>query len=508
MNSAATLPDWFIEATDSAVDALLLGADNESYRNEVVWSPLPGPQTAALESEADELFYGGAAGGGKTDLAIGLSLTQHKKSIIFRRIYKNLRGIIDRTIDIVGDKNGLNLSSYVWRNLPGGRTIEYGAMEHEHDKQNYKGIPHDLYVFDEAPDFTETQITFVTAWLRTIDPNQRCRVVYTGNPPTTTEGEWIVRRFAAWLDEHHPNPALPGELRWYAFIDDKEIECENGETFEHNGETIKPKSRTFIPARVDDNPYYLATGYKTQLQNLHEPLRSQLLYGDFAVGTQDDEWQVIPTNWVLLAQERWEKMHRPHLALRAVGVDVAHGGKDKTSISKLYGTWFDEITSYPGIETPKGQDVADRVIKAMNSENAVIGVDAVGYGASAHERLEDFPNLSVVAINAGSASNATDKSGMYGFTNLRAEMVWKFREALDPDSGENIALPPSRQLRVDLCAPRYSLVGGKYKIEDKLAIKTRIGRSPDEGEAVLHCWYIANYQLSGSTLLRFGRRDD
>jgi hypothetical protein len=39
------------------------------------WSPNPGPQAQAFACEADELFYGGQAGGGKTDLGLGLALT-------------------------------------------------------------------------------------------------------------------------------------------------------------------------------------------------------------------------------------------------------------------------------------------------------------------------------------------------------------------------------------------------------------------------------------------------
>ena len=39
----------------------------------MAWVPNPGPQTQAFLCEADELFYGGEAGGGKTDLGIGLS---------------------------------------------------------------------------------------------------------------------------------------------------------------------------------------------------------------------------------------------------------------------------------------------------------------------------------------------------------------------------------------------------------------------------------------------------
>ena len=39
--------------------------------DETPWRPLPGPQTLAFDSQADIVGYGGAAGGGKTDLACG-----------------------------------------------------------------------------------------------------------------------------------------------------------------------------------------------------------------------------------------------------------------------------------------------------------------------------------------------------------------------------------------------------------------------------------------------------
>ena len=46
------------------------------------WVPNPGPQTEAFFSKADEVFYGGQAGGGKTDLLLGLALTAHTKSLV------------------------------------------------------------------------------------------------------------------------------------------------------------------------------------------------------------------------------------------------------------------------------------------------------------------------------------------------------------------------------------------------------------------------------------------
>src|SRR5690606_28848424 len=126
-------------------------------------------------------------------------------------------------------------------------------------------------------------------WARTTDPRQRVRIIATGNPPTTAEGEWVIRYWRAWLDAQHPYPAQPGELRWYARVDNEDQERESGEPFAWKGETITPKSRTFIPALLRDNPHLSHDGrYEAVLQNLPEPLRSQLLFGDFTVGVEDD----------------------------------------------------------------------------------------------------------------------------------------------------------------------------------------------------------------------------
>ena len=73
----------------------------ESYEKiQSEWHPLPGPQTQAYYSEADQLFFGGAAGGGKTDCILGIAHQQHKRTIIYRREYGQLKGIIERAREI------------------------------------------------------------------------------------------------------------------------------------------------------------------------------------------------------------------------------------------------------------------------------------------------------------------------------------------------------------------------------------------------------------------------
>ena len=142
-------------------------------------------------------------------------------------------------------------------------------------------------------------VQFVTTWLRTTRPNQRCRVVLTGNPPSSQEGQWILEDYAPWLDRTFHDPAKPGELRWFVRdpADPSRIrwtKTSDPVKDEKTGKTIRPLSRTFIPALLKDNPR-LGDDYYARLNAQPEPLRSQMLYGDFSIGLQDNAWQVIPT---------------------------------------------------------------------------------------------------------------------------------------------------------------------------------------------------------------------
>lgn len=442
-------------------------------------------QWQALLTRADELFYGGAAGGGKTDLVLGASIELHEHSAIFRRVYPNLASIMRRAREIIKDRAQENKADKLWT-FPDGKTIEFGAVQYEDDKTNWQGRPHDLKAFDELPEFTESQYIFICGWNRTTTEGQRVRVIATGNPPLNEAGNWIIRRWAAWLDPKHPNPARPGELRWYATIDGEEAEFLTGEPIEHNGETIYKRSRTFIPAFVDDNPFYANDkNYVSVLQSLPEPLRSMLLKGDFQASYEVDPWQVIPTEWVLLAQERWRGRQKPETPLTAVGIDPARGGKDKMSMSKRYDNFFDELVWWPGIVTTNGPKSAELVRQALGEViPGYMNVDVIGYGASTFDSLNGMYN-NVIPINVASGSNYRDRSGKLVMRNLRAEYYWRMREALDPVYGDDVALPPGNDLVADLCSARYEVKTSGVMIESKEDIKKRLGRSPDKGESIL-----------------------
>ena len=155
------------------------------------WVPNVGPQTEAYYSEADEIFYGGEAGGGKTDLGVGLALTEHQRTLILRRINKDALKIKPRIEEILGSDSGYNGQLQRWKLKD--RQIDIAGCEQESDKQRFKGDPHDLIVFDEGTDFLESQYRFIIRWNRSIDPKQRCRVLVTSNPPTTADGLWVVK---------------------------------------------------------------------------------------------------------------------------------------------------------------------------------------------------------------------------------------------------------------------------------------------------------------------------
>ena len=481
-----------------------------------LWEPNPNhpdgrenPQRTAYYSKADILGYGGAAGGGKTSLLLGLAATQHKRSAIFRRVFPNLRGVIEESRAIFNRENQerikdtFNESLHRW-SLSDGRMIEFEACQYENDKEKQRGRPRDFYGFDEATEFTRSQFEFITAWNRSTDPNQRCRIVLTFNPPTDDGGSWVIDYFLPWFAHlfpnqfQHPNPARPGELRWYTTVKGKDIECVNADPFEIDGEVVKPQSRTFIPARLEDNPHLADTDYRTRLQALPEPLRSQLLYGDFAADSQADPWQVIPTAWVKAAQKRWMEREKPDMPLSGVGVDVARGGRDNLTIARRYGTWFSEVAKTPGVDVQDGPTAAGLVFHELEHERHIgyINVDVIAVGSSPYDSLAAMYEGVARPVNVSHGSEYTAMSNtqpprpLFKMRNVRAEMYWRFREALDPERGSDIALPPGNEIVADLCAAKYKvLAGGVIQIEEKDKIKERIGRSPDVGEAIMLAWF-------------------
>jgi len=478
----------------------------ETFKDEV-WIANPGPQHEALISKADLLLYGGQGGGGKTDLLAGLALGQHQRSLILRPQYTDLSAIIERFTNIAGTTTGLNKSPPPQFRF-GDRVIDFGAANSLDAAETWQGNPHDLIGFDEACQFLEVVVRFLMGWNRAADQvlggeiTQRSRTVLASNPPIGPEGEWIIGMFRPWLDITHTSPAAHGELRWYITDPDgRDMEVKDGNDIkEFDNVKYIPKSRTFIPAALSDNPFLIDTGYQATLDAMPEPLRSAIRDGNFMAAREDDAFQVIPQGWVVQANERWRNTPKPLTAMTALGVDVARGGRDDTVLSPRYGGYFEPQVIVPGRETPDGPSIA-ALCAGMLRDGAMIGVDNIGVGADAETSLANA-NLPFEAMNGAEKANGHTRDGAFGFATRRSEMWWMLREALDPDYGYDLALPPDPALMADLTTPTYEVRPGtppKIYVESTKDMMKRLGRSPDRGSALVYSWNCSEMALHGST---------
>jgi hypothetical protein len=431
-----------------------------------------------------------------TDLLAGLALTRHKRSLLMRPQYTDLSALIERVVAIAGTRQGLNQQPPA-QFKHGGRVIDFGAAATLDRAQTWQGNPHDLIGIDEACQFIEAVVRFILGWNRAAHDDldrkssQRTRSILASNPPLSAEGQWIVGMFRPWLDpNYHPRAGF-GELRWFVTDPDgRDMEVDGPDDCrEWEGKVYRPKSRTFIPAALGDNPFLIDTGYQATLDAMPEPMRSAIRDGNFMAAREDSEFQVIKTAWVLAAEERWAKGKPDDVPMSALGLDVARGGRDQTVLSPRYGVWFDNLICVPGRETPNGPAVAG-LVAAHLRDGAPVNVDSIGIGAAAEDALANA-SIGFNAINGAAGSARATRDGAFHFVTRRSELWWCLREALDPDYGMNIALPPDPALRADLTAPTFTVRRGeppKIYVESKEDIIKRLGRSPDRGDAVVYAW--------------------
>jgi hypothetical protein len=209
---------------------------------------------------------------------------------------------------------------------------------------------------------------------------------------------------------------------------------------------------------------------------------------------KDNDYQVLPSQWIADAQQRWkDKGGNPPYGSRqsCIAVDVAQGGSDQTVLVWRADTHYASPIIVPGAETPTGKEVAALVVKNRDNPFCPVIIDVGGgYGGAAIERLKSN-NIEVTRFNGANASSKLSNDGAkLAFHNVRAEAWWRFRECLRPDQpgGSPICLPDDPQDRADLAAPRWTLGARGVIIESKEDIKTRLGRSPDVGDAIVTAW--------------------
>ncbi len=209
--------------------------------------------------------------------------------------------------------------------------------------------------------------------------------------------------------------------------------------------------------------------------------------GEFAASPGES---VIPLPWVEAANERW------HEALERgegdtypshAGLDVARFGTDENVLALVAGDVVGPLQ-----RPPQGDSiaVANAVLPSVGTGpiGPLLLVDADGVGAGVYDQLRIWPDLAprLRPFVAGEGTDWRERTGILRFGNLRAAAWWHLRDLLNPTWSPSLALPPDDLLIGDLTAPRYYQgAGDRMFIESKDAIRKRIGRSTDAGDAVV-----------------------
>lgn len=190
------------------------------------------------------------------------------------------------------------------------------------------------------------------------------------------------------------------------------------------------------------------------------------------------------------------------------GVDVGTGNldRDPATVAPLYGDIFTQIAVHRFTDKYPDMQLVG-IVNGLLEAGGIAVVDALGQGSGVVSRLREL-DRPVLPFVAGAGSSERDRSGAFGFKNLRAQAWWRFREALaDPES--TLALPDDPILTGELIAPTWRAhSGAKIQVESKDDIAARLGKlesrkrlneggSTNRADAVIQAHYgrTANAEL-------------
>ena len=229
--------------------------------------------------------------------------------------------------------------------------------------------------------------------------------------------------------------------------------------------------------------------------------------GEFASSSSDG---VISLSWVERSNLRWQIMNDLVEAGQAswgeldrLGVDVGRGG-DPTAMARRHGRYISRIDHSDVADLMAVEGMMVGVVRGHPGCTAV--VDVIGIGAGVFDRSQEEEPAVAARIAAFVASARTDRkdaSGELGFSNLRSLGWWTLRELFMNDE---IDVPPDDLLIGDLTAPHWrQMSGGKIQIEEKDKIKERLGRSTNDGDAVMQAFVDVVDMTSLESLDAYGK---
>lgn len=219
---------------------------------------------------------------------------------------------------------------------------------------------------------------------------------------------------------------------------------------------------------------------------------------------------LIPEIWIERAEERWKEYVKvngvtpPSGIPPRFGVDVAGMGRDNTVYVPRYNNFVPHIKKYNSGGKADHMSIAGEVSNFIKqNKKGMAFIDTIGEGAGVWSRLIELKHSEHVAVSVKYSEGAKDKkdnyltdyTGAYNFANMRAYCFWAVRDWLDPKNETGAMLPPSETFKEEASEILWRFRSdGKVIIEEKEDIKKRIGRSPDEFDALANTFHPAQYK--------------
>jgi len=247
---------------------------------EVAFNPNQGPQTEFLAAPERDVLYGGAAGGGKSYALLADALryahNSNHRGLLLRRTLGELTELIDKSRQLylkAFPEAVFKESKSTWI-FPSGATILFSYLDRDTDVTRYQGQSFNWIAIDEITHYPTPYVwEYLRSRLRTTDqsiiPYMRC----TANPGGV--GGW-------WIKKMYIDPSKSNTPFWARDVESNRILRYGSSNAEKAGKPLF--QRRFIPARLTDNPYLMASGeYEAMLNSLPEVERRRLLEGDWDV---------------------------------------------------------------------------------------------------------------------------------------------------------------------------------------------------------------------------------
>lgn len=264
----------------------------------------PTPKQAAwLMYDGLEGFYGGAAGGGKSEGLLMGALqyvdVPRYAALILRKSYTDLAlpgALMDRARSWLTDTPATwDREKHTW-NFPSGASLTFGYIATPGDRFRYQSAEFQYIAWDEITEFEDDiAYTFMFSRLRTsgdLRGKVPLRMRSASNPVGPGVG-WVRPRFL----ENDPEPFR------------LEFDAEGNAT-----EVVDYSQRLFMPATYKDNAHLDAQAYLFALKQLPEATQERLIAGSWeaiegaAFPHFDPEVHVAPSLSPPQDWRRWEAM--------------------------------------------------------------------------------------------------------------------------------------------------------------------------------------------------------